>query len=32
MKVIKKLKYNIQEIIVRKSLNCNLIILNIRLI
>ena len=32
MIIIKKLKYNNQEIIVKKSLSCNFIILNIRLI
>jgi len=32
MIIIKKLKYNNQEIIVKKSLSCNLIILDIRLI
>ena len=32
MTIIKKLKYNNQEIIVKKSLSCNFIILNISLI
>ena len=32
MIIIKKLKYNNQEIIVKKSLSCNIIILNISLI
>ena len=32
MTITKKLKYNNQKIIVKKSLSCNFIILNIRLI
>ena len=32
MIIIKNLKYSNQEIIVKKSLSCNLIILDIRLI